>query len=234
VDTFPVHLFKPGRIGSPRLSRRILSGGESLSGDTDIIAVDGGGRWEITFSDIELLTDDQVAAWNVWDMHLAGGAMTCVVPIALPRQAPLPFLGQEYPELADLHPSDDDPFFPNANGRALASVVAKINNAAALRATALSITVSRGRRLKGGEPFTVVHSGKGERLYRVKRVLSTSGQTSSVLIEPPLREAVSANKAADFDWPRFVARLAPNQDIGPDFAFGNATPVAATFVEAFV
>lgn len=232
MDTFPIHLFNPAVI-KPALSRRTISGGESLSGDTDVISIDGGGRWEVSFGGIELIEDDQVAAWNVWDMHLANGVTQCVVPIALPRQAPLPFIGNEYPEMGELEASSDDPYFPNAEGRAVPSVLATIDEAAALRATELTITIVRGRRLKGSEPFTIVHPTAAERIYRVKRVLSWSDQTAVVQIEPPLREAVAADTPADFDWPRFVARAAPSQDLAPEIEFGTANPVSITFVEAF-
>jgi hypothetical protein len=231
VDIFPVEIFNPASI-KPLLARRTITGGVALSGEEDVIVTDGGGRWEISFEGIELETDDQVAAWNAWDMHLDSGATPCVVPIALPRQAPLPIIGTEYPDLSDLDPADDDPYFPNAAGRAHASVVATIDVAALLRATQLTITVSRGRRLRGGEPFTIVHPTKGERLYRIKRVLSTTGQTSVVEIRPPLREAVASVASADFDWPRFRAHQAPAQDIAPLFNLGNADAVSITFVEA--
>lgn len=233
MDVFPVHLFNPTTI-KPKLSRRIMTGGESLAGDTDVIAVDGGGRWEITFDGIELLSDDQVGAWNAWDMHLGGGGVNCIVPIALPRQAPLAFVGEPFPQLTGLHPEDDDPYFPNVAGRSVTAAAGVTTASAALRATQITINVTKGRRLRGGEPFTIVHSTMGERLYRVKRVLSTSDQTSVVQIEPPLRQSITSGKTIEFDWPRFVARLAPNLDISPSFSGGGADPVSATFIESFV
>ena len=85
--TFPTHLFRPANV-QLRRSGMALTGGESLSGQTDMIRTDGGGYWIVNMSGIELFTPDAIRAWRAWEDHLDGGVEPVLVPVADVRQAP--------------------------------------------------------------------------------------------------------------------------------------------------
>lgn len=230
--TFPTHLFNPARIALRPMGVAI-TGGESLSGITDIIRTDGGGYWAVQMAGIELLTPDLIRAWRAWQTELAGGVERVLVPIADLRQAPRPVVGGRLASPSQIANGSDDPYFPEAVGFATPLVVAWVSANAALRATQLNIAVSRGARLKGGETFALEHPTRGRRVYRVGRVLARpSDQTATVKIEPPLREAVSDGTAADFDWPSLVCTLIPEADISPELDYGRAGTVDIAFREA--
>lgn len=230
--TFPTHLFNPASI-QIKLAGVAISGGEALSGETDTIRTDGGGYWVVRMSGIELITPDQIRAWRAWEDMLDGGVEKVLVPVADVRQAPRPVVGGALSRPSQLENSSDDPYFPEAIAFATPWIVASVTGSAALRATQLVINVTRGARLRGGEVFAVDHAVSGRRLYRVRRVLSSTGQEATVSIRPPLREALTAPKSADFDWPALTATLVPDNDISPDIQNGRHASVNIAFREAF-
>jgi hypothetical protein len=230
--TFPTHLFNPSGIRM-RPSGGTITGGEALSGDTDIIGTDGGGYWIVEMEGIELISDDLVRAWRAWEDTLDGGVTKVLVPVADVRLAPRPIIGGRLGSPSALDPGSDDPYFPEAVGFATPFIVATVVEAAALRATQLTINIERGQRLKGGEIFALDHPTKGRRCYRVRQVLSRAGQQAVVSIRTPLREAVDAGANADFDWPSLVARLIPESDISPLLLYGRSGTVNIAFREAF-
>lgn len=230
--TFPTHLFNPARIAI-RPSSVVIEGGESLTGEVDVIRTDGGGHWVCDMMGIQLLTIDHVRAWRAWQDELDAGVTRVLVPIADVRFAPRPLIGRRLARPSDLHPGSADPYFPEAVGFASPLIVATITEPAALRDTELVITVTRGARIKGGEMLAINHPTQGRRVYRCGRVLARPAeQVATVKIRPPLREAVADNTVADFDWPSFVGTLVPNTDITPEIEVGCA-PVNISFREAF-
>lgn len=230
--TFPTHLFNPARI-QLRPAGATVTGGESLSGQTDVIKTDGGGYWFVQMAGIELITPDLVRAWRAWEDELDSGVTKVLVPVADVRHAPRPVVGGSLSRPSQLQNDSVDPYFPEAVGFATPWIVAKITAAAALRATTVTIEVERGARLKGGEIFAIAHATAGRRIYRVRRVLDRDGQSATVLIRTPLREAVAIDTPVDFDWPSLVATLVPEADISPDIEYGNRSTVDISFREAF-
>lgn len=230
--TFPTHLFNPARIQMVPAGVT-LSGGETLLGETDVVRTDGGGYWRVLMSGIELVSPDLVRAWRAWEDHLEGGVTRVLVPVSDVRNAPRPVIGGRLGTPSEMKATAPNPYFPEAVGFAAPFIVATVVNAAALRATQLTINVSRGGRVKGGEIFALDHPVKGRRCYRVGRVLSQAGQTATVTIRTPLREAVDAGAAADFDWPSMVATLIPNTDISPDLQYSRSSTVDIAFREAY-
>ncbi len=230
--TFPTHLFNPARIKMQPAGASV-TGGESLSGETDTIKTDGGGYWFIQMSGIELVSPDLVRAWRAWEDTLDGGTVKVLVPVADVRQAPRPSAGGVLSSPSGLRADSDDPYFPEALAFGTPWIVATITAPAALRATQLTINVTRGARLKGGEVFAIDHPVSGRRVYRVVRVLSRVGQEAVVQIRTPLREAVADNTPADFDWPSVVATLVPESDISPEIEYGRSALVDIAFREAF-
>lgn len=229
--TFPIQLFQPSAIKA-ELAGRVLAGADSLSGIGQTVRTDGGGYWRCTYSGINLISSDQIRAWRAWEDTLNGGAVQVIVPIADIRHAPRGVAGNQLVRPGPLVATGSDPYFPESLGYAVPVVVATAN-AAALRATQLTITVTRGTRVKGGQFFSVNHATKGRRMYRTGRVLSQSGQLAVVEITPPLREAIAGGTSLDFDWASFVGILQPETDTAPNLIFARQGEVSITFREAF-
>lgn len=229
--TFPTHLFNPDSIAL-KPAGAVISGGEALSGETDTIKTDGGGYWLVTMTGIQLVTDFHLRAWQAWQDHLEGGVTKVLVPVAELRTAPRPIAGGVASRPSQLLASSDDPIFPEAIAFASPWIVAVMVGAALLRATQITIDVTGGARLMGGERFAISHAS-GRRTYRVVRVISRSGQQATVTIRPPLREAVATGASVDFDWPSLVATLIPDGDITPRIERGRYAQVDISFREAF-
>lgn len=230
--TFPTHLFNPARV-TLRPAGAVISGGESLIGEQDVIRTDGGGFWTVTLAGVELLSPDQIRAWRAWEDHLDGGVTKVLVPVPDVRQAPRTMAGGILASPSRLVATSGNPYFPEATAFATPFVVARTTQPAPLRATAVTIEVERGHRLRGGEVFAITHPTQGRRCYRTGRILGRSGQIATVTIRTPLREAIAANTACDFDWPSLVCTLVPDTDISPELSYGRSGTVDITFREAF-
>lgn len=230
--TFPTHLFNPARI-SARLVGVATSAGETLSGITDTIRTDGGGYWQISLMGIELYNDDLLRAWRAWEAELDGGVTQVLVPVPDVRLAPRPVVGSGFASPSPLLAGSVEAYFPEAVGFTSPFIVATATAAAGLRATQLTINVTQGSPLEGGETFAIAHPAKGRRIYRVGRVLSRSGNNATVSVRPPLRESIASGTALDFDWPSVVATMLPEIDISPEIQYGRQATVDITFREAF-
>lgn len=227
---FPTHLFNPAGVKVTPAGSSVTAG-ESISGITDVIRTDGGGYWVVALSGIELITPDLIRAWRAWEDTLDSGAEKIILPVADVRQAPR--IPGDAP--GAILAGSTDPYFPEAVGFATPWIVAVTVGAAALRATQIEINVTTGAPLKGGEQFSINHGGDtGHRLYRVRRVLSRPTASRAVVsIRTPLRAAVAAGTACNFDWPLLTASLVPESDISPDIEYGRRAGVDAVFREAF-
>ncbi|OGT55473.1 MAG: hypothetical protein A3E01_09195 [Gammaproteobacteria bacterium RIFCSPHIGHO2_12_FULL_63_22] len=198
----------------------VISGGVALSGEEDVIATDGGGRWEIAFEGVTLRTPAQIKAWEAWEGYLGRGKTDCLVPILSLAHANRPVHGR-LPLVASKLVYDD-PVFPTSVAYSASAIAATIGAAAALRATIVAITVAKGAALVGGEKFSV-----GGRGYRVVRPLGAGFYQ----IEPPLREAVSAGATCIFDWPFIKCRSAPGESWSPALQFGRRGEASIRFLE---
>ena len=229
--TFPIQLFQPSSI-KPELVARTIDSPDSLSGNNQAIRTDGGGYWRCEIGGMALLTSDQIRAHRAWEDEMSGGAEPFLVPIADIRHAPRGAIGNQLVRPGPLVVTGTDPYFPEALGYAVPVVVASAASAA-LRATQVAITVTRGSRIKGGQYFSITHPTKGRRMYRTGRVISRDGMTATVKIKPPLREAISNGTSLDFDFPSFLGALVPNTDTAAELLFARSANVSFTFRESF-
>lgn len=216
---WPAHLFNPREI-SARIVESVISGGISLSGEEDVIATDGGGRWEITFSGITLNTPAKIKAWEAWEGHLARGAVDCLVPLLSLGHANRSSLGIGLTPVSRLQVDDD--IWPTAAFYSSPPIVASVNGSASIRATQVRIGVQTGAPLSGGEKFSI-----GGRAYRVVRPLGSD----LYKIEPPLREAATAGQACEFSWPVLKCRSAPGDSTSPTLSLGRSGEVSIRFLE---
>lgn len=223
LPIFPAHLFNPDPVKADVVAR-VVSGGTALNGDEDVIETDGGGRWEISYGEIDLDTPHLRRVWDAWTSELAGGARTVLVPLLSLETAPRPVAGSG---LAD--PSDlivDDEFFPTEVRFAAPYIVATVTANAALRATTLSLVVTQGARVEPGMKFSV-----GIRGFKIDRVVSRSGMSAVVRVSPPAREPIAAGAAANFDWPVVACRGVVGQDLAASIALGMFGETSVSFVE---
>lgn len=190
ADTFPT-----GRFGFMQqevdIERQTLSGGTALSGATDRISADGGGRVFAEFGGGELVDRETVLAWRAVLAGLDEGVTPVIVPFCDARHQP--YGGEHAVTYGDGTTHSDGTLF--SGGGPFAEVTAD----AALRATSLSFNGAFSRPLIGGEWFTILHPSKGPRAYKVSSIDSDAGTLS---FRPPLREAIEAGTKLDFSNPR--------------------------------
>lgn len=218
---FPAHKLTPLSVRR-YVERQVLSGGTSISGEQDAIEVDGGGRWVVEYGDIPIVDADQARLWEAWEEYLSGGKNVCLVPALSQAIGPRPGTVFGRPK----RPSDlfyDDIEWPTELRYSEPDVRAETTAAAALRATTLGISVTRGPSLRGGEIFSFAG-----RMHRVIRPLG-GGDFS---IRPPLRGAVSAGESLVFDFPLLQARADPAQNFSISLTRGRHGTASIRFLES--
>lgn len=202
------------------IERQILSGGTSLSNDTDVVATDGGGRLYAEFGDGDLIDRDKVLAWRATLTNLEGGAASVVVPFCDVRHQP--YGGGHLVPYGDGSVHDDGTLFSGGGPYAVATV------AAPLRAASVTFSGVFSRPLLGGEWFTIDHPVKGPRAYRVR---SIDGSTLS--FRPTLREAIDASTPLDFSNPRCLMRQDPEaRSAGSAITNRRHSVASIRFIEA--
>lgn len=219
---FPVHLLAPRKVAR-YLERQVLSGGTALSGDEDVIEVDGGGRWVVQYEGVQLVDAEHARVWEAWNEYLSGGVNTCLVPVLSFATGPRPSTAVRGPK----RPSDlyyDDREWPTELRYASRDHEAEFSAPAALRDTAVGLTVTRGPQISSGQLFSY---GSG-RLHRIIRPDGTGG--FSVL--PPLRTAAAGGDPVSFDFPLVRARMAANESFAVGLERGRQGEVSVKFVES--
>lgn len=227
---FPIHLFNPSNIQFG-LQGSTVASPQSISGVGQVLRTDGGGYWQCSMSGIVLNTPDKLRAWRAWESHLAAGVTRVICPVADVGLGPRPLQGKKLARPSGVVTTGFDPNFPESIAFAAPYIVASIAPAP-FRATQVTITVAQGSRLEGSQVFSVNHPTKGRRMYRTSRVVSRDGQAATVVIDPPLREAISGATTIDFDWASFEAVAATGQEYAPDIQYGRRAEVSIVFKEA--
>lgn len=220
---FPVHLLAPRKVAR-YLERQVLSGGTALSGDEDVIQIDGGGRWVVEYEGISLVDAEQARVWEAWNEYLSGGVNVCLVPLLSFATGPRPSTEPGRPT----RPSDlyyDDREWPTTLEYASRDHGAAFSAAAGLRATEVALNVSRGSPIESGQLFSY---GAG----RLHRVIRPSAGGFSIL--PPLRQAAANRTPVSFDFPVLRAKTAPNEKFSTGLERGRNGEVSVRFVEAII
>lgn len=215
-DTFPTARF--GFLDQEiDIERQTLTGGTALSGDTDRISTDGGGRVFAEFANGGLVDRETVLAWRALLGLLEDGVTPMVVPFCDPRHQPL--TGRHLVTYSDGTSHSDGSLFAGGGPSAAASA------GAALRATSLTLEGEFPRPLIGGEWFSVEHSVKGWRAYKVRSILG-----DVVSFTPPLRQAIVAGEPLDFAAPRCL--MVQDGRASAALQSRRQTTAAIRFVEA--
>lgn len=206
-----------------------LSGGQAISGGTQLSKTDGGGSWVAQLS-FKLRTADQVRRWRAYGARLDGGASTITIPRC---EAGLKIILDGEPDIEGAPHSDGASFSDGSEYVVVPEVSASFGASAALRATQVQLDFVSPVSVLGGEVFTVEHANAGERMYTIHSIASQTGNSYTVKIRPPLREAVTTATPLDFDDPRCVMRLANAESWDAqlnNLRFADPSPV---FIEHF-
>lgn len=217
---FPVTILTPASV-KRSIRQNTTSGGVAISGDEDVVITDGGGRWEIEYTGIDLNDSRAARVWEAWLDYLANGATACLVPLLSFATSPRASVkGAKPPSRLYV----DDAEWPTEMRYALAEHSAEFAADAALRATTITLTTTKGPEPKGGEIFQV----GSERAYRLIR---PSG--GDFLISPPLRAAASLGDPVIFDFPMVQAKLDPGSDFSTPLLRSQFGSGSLQFVETF-
>ena len=211
-----LHLCQFGfRTTNIRRVGHVLDGGTALSGITDTVEPDGGGYLQADFSNGTARTKVAGNAWRVIS-DADSGDKFIVLLCAERRFQPVGAVAMV--THSDDTPFDDDTLYQSGGASYAATA------AAALRATSLAISGTSATPLIGGELFSIQHATWGWRAYRVRSI-----DGDAITFRPPLREAIDAGTALEFDTPRCQMMLTGATDNSTDN--GRITSCAASFVE---
>lgn len=243
MDIWPTRTFRPERQ-TWQLRGVLKSGGPSLSGLVQRVRSDGGGYWAVELADIRLRTADQIRLWRAWEALLDGGATPFIMLMCDARQQPTMLVNGQ-PLRPGSVPHSDGAMFSDATAYSAGVIAGRVvfhpdmmvppeqTQAAALRATTISIEMTSGHQFRGGEHFSINHATKGHRLYRVRRVVGTYGTTQVVEIRPPLREAVTVYTPIDAEAPKCVMALADPDGMAATVEAHLRATETVVFVESF-
>lgn len=220
LPIFPVHSLHPTEVNA-RPVAQVISGGTALNGVEDVITTDGGGRWRIDYTGINLRTPEQQRIWSAWTGYLTGGAVECLVPLLSLPMAPRPMAWDGPRRVTKL--VANDPIFPTSVRYSIPVIAATVTASAVLRATSLQIDLTSPGEIVGGEMFSI-----GEFAYKIVRKTAPG----TFQITPPLREAVSIGADVEFNWPVIRCRSLPGQDFDAPISLGHFSSPSITFVES--
>lgn len=219
---FPTWRF-PFQLKDFDVEQALLSGGQAINGDEDVVAADGGGRWFADLGDASLYTRDRVMLWRAFKSAIRYGASPFVFPVCDIRHQPSN--GGHSVSHSDGSSFSDDSLYEGED------CAAELSSGAALRATQITLTIELGKPLIGGERFTIDHPTMRHRCYQIGLITAQTESTAAVQFHPPLREAADAGEAVDFNNPRCVVRVDGSMSAplaGPRWASGSVR-----FVEDF-
>jgi hypothetical protein len=197
MKVFPTRLFY-FEGANPDIERRTLSGGESLTGETDLVATDGGGRVFVDFSNAYLDEPAQALAWSALGALLDDGATPIVVPIG---DADMQQRGDITTPPGGVPWWDEADFASGASGITLSA-------AAALRATTLVLALGPGEKpIQPGVWFSIKHATYSHRAYKVAEIVSQTSSAATIRCRPPLREATASGVQVEFSDPKCVMHV---------------------------
>lgn len=214
-----LELLPPGEMSVDMIGAGV-EGGRNLLGYPQAIDMTGGGIVGVRYDAIMPTNAHPRALLYLSRLGAKLNSGTNNIDVPLLIDAITPVIGSEdgIPSavLEDQAFSDDTEFTDGTSyGEPL--VWANIEEAAALNAGAISIRVSKGRTLYGGEWFSINHPTKGHRAYRITDVDSDTADGDDVVysvgIRPTLREEVAGEEECRFVRPLCRMRLAPGKTI---------------------
>lgn len=201
-----------------------IAGPVSLGGQSQVGSTDAG-YWIATLDLTTIGQGTPVKVFRALRALLEGGAHQVLVPTSDEGQAPWPGAVQAPATVtwSDLTTWSDGSVWSQS------TIAINVGTAAVARATSLDLDVLSAATLVGGEYLSI-----GDRLHVIRAIVSDDGAGNVVVaIWPPLREAVGAGVALNFDRP--VCKMRQLADGETDLALGRLWQAAPTinFVEVF-
>jgi hypothetical protein len=223
IKTFPATIARENSAMF-ELTGMTISSGQTASGVMPLARMDGGGLWKATFSDVAIVTIEQVLAWRQIAAYCDGGVSPIIVPFCETRYQPgLAKLAQTFvPHSDDTPHSDDSPYSGGSR------LDARFGAPAVLRQTVVHISFLTGGPFVGGEHFSVNHPTIGPRLYRV-----VNADGPLVEIRPPLRGPIPTGTILELEHPACVMRLATSDAMDLTLTQRKFGRPSVDFLEAF-
>lgn len=202
------------------IAPRSLAGPSSVSGYTQIVSSDAG-IWKATFGNIIIKSRAEVLAFRALANLLEGRLGTILVPLCRAYQ-PVP---ADSDALYEDVPHSDDALFDDDSGYVGTVIDVVAADPAAVRAVSMTVTVNYAGDIEPGQHFSL---GNG-RLYRVR---TFDADTGAMTFRPPLREAVAAGDALNFDDPVCLMRLASDDAMNLELSLRRFGSPSVSFIEA--
>jgi len=222
---FPNHLLVETSLSWQLVKRSTLPPGQTGAGFIPFAETSGGGLWRAELNSIPIRNKNQVLTWRALEAVLDGGASQIVVPLCDKRYFPAPPIGVSYPQI----PHDDDAMHDDGAGYYQAVVTASLAQGAPLRATEIVVTMVSGAAPQAGQMFSITHPNMRERAY----VIASATDDGVLTIRPPLREAVEAGEAINFDCPSCVMQIATPENLKLTLSLRKFGSPSAVFLESF-
>src|SRR5262249_1494330 len=126
--------------------------GQTASGAMPMTSLDGGGIWKATLGAVGLYTPEKRRTWRAIAALTDGGAASFVATVSETVDAPWPLVGG-VPVMPSDVPNSDNSTFSDGSDYESGAIEASAVGAVALRATAMTVRMTAGSALQGGEYF---------------------------------------------------------------------------------
>ncbi len=228
---FPRRLLMRDKVTSWDMAGQDVTGGRALSGVMPAGEFSGGGYWTCMMGDVQVSSAQRIKQWRAIRSILAGRTRALVLEAREDLITPWPIYNS-LPVISRF--VDDDTIVDAAGNYSTRVIQCTLSSNAALRATSVVLAFTAGTysALVGGERFTISHTTNLARMYEINTV-SQSGDVWTCGIRPPLREAESAGKAIDFDFPRCMMQLADSSQMSLPMQRGLYAQSSIKWVESF-
>ncbi|RWP19266.1 MAG: hypothetical protein EOR00_09160 [Mesorhizobium sp.] len=218
---WPIHRLRARDVAFD-ISPRSLAGPSSVSGYTQVTASDAG-LWRATLGGIIVKSRAEVLAFRAIANLLEGRLGNILIPLCRAYQ-PVPDGAVEAGLYEDV-PHSDDALFDDDTGYVGTVIDVVAAAPAAVRAVSMTVTVNYAGDIEPGQHFSL---GSG-RLYRVR---TFDADTGAMTFRPPLREAVAAGDAMNFDDPVLLCRLAEDSGMNLELSLRRFGSPTVSFIEA--
>lgn len=218
---WPTQVLWPSGV-SLDLASRSLAAPASVSGASQVVASDAG-IWKLTFRDLSIATDTQLACFRGIAGLLEGRLNPIVVPLFPHERRLQPVLDAGF--IAEV-PHEDDTLFDDGTGYVGSTTSMHFAADVGVRAVSATVMIDYGGTLQPGQRFSV-----GERLYRLHTVVYSSDSKASVTFRPPLREAVKSGTYLEFDEPKIRVRLATDGEMDLPLDHNVTGVISINFIE---
>lgn len=181
----------------------------TLDGTIQVRNSNGGGLVHASLNGVQLRTQEQIIAWQAFEVAIKGGLEPVDVPLLLCAQKPNPVSSG------------------NLSIKAVGDVAA--------RAVSMRIELENADEVPAGIHFSDYSALYGWRLYFIGTVATVISHPTwrDITFGPPLRFAIADGHELEFEEPRCVMRLATSDAMAMELEYRKRGNPSASFIEAF-